>query len=141
MQYKQFDSTFYIYVEQNEPVMATLTKFCQDHGIQNGQLSGIGAVKEIEIGAYDVESKSYVKKTIHGTRELVSFQGNIALKDGIPFIHAHITVGNHDLELMGGHLFEMSVAAVGEFVLRKLEGDARRELDPNIGLATLCLEN
>ncbi|NOZ03446.1 MAG: DUF296 domain-containing protein [FCB group bacterium] len=141
MQYKQFDSTFYIYVEQNEPVMATLIKFCQDHGIQNGQLSGIGAVKEIEIGAYDVESQTYVKKTIPGTRELVSFQGNIALKDGIPFIHAHITISNHDLELMGGHLFEMSVAAVGEFVLHKLEGDAWRELDPKIGLATWCLEN
>ena len=41
----------------------------------------------------------------------------------------------------GGHLFETTIAAVGEFFLRKVEGDAYRKLDDDIGLPCICLEN
>mgnify|MGYP001174589369 FL=1 len=107
----------------------------------NGQISGIGAVKEIEMGAYDLDSKSYLRKQYPDNHELISFQGNITLKDGNPFIHAHITIGNHDLHTRGGHLFEMKVAVVGEFIIRNIESNVHREFDKNIGLAVWCLEN
>ena len=51
MQYKQDGDTYIIYIQQNEQVMATLTQFCIDNEIQNGQISGIGAIKDIELGA------------------------------------------------------------------------------------------
>ena len=35
----------------------------------------------------------------------------------------------------------MKVAVVGEFIIRKINSDAHRELDDNIGLAVWCLEN
>lgn len=138
MQYKQDGDTYIIYVQQNEPIMETLTQFCKDNDIQNGQLAGIGAIKEIEIGAYDLDNKEYVRYTLPEIRELVSYQGNIILKDGEPFIHAHVTISGHDLIAKGGHLFEAKVAAAGEFILRKIDTDGRRELDPHIGLATMC---
>jgi len=49
MQYKQVDKDYFIYIEKNEKVMDTLTRFCRDQAITNGKISGIGAVKEIEI--------------------------------------------------------------------------------------------
>lgn len=139
MQFQQYDDTYFVYVEQNEPVMETLTQFCKDHGIRNGYISGIGAVKNATIGAYDIPKQEYIKETISDNRELVSCQGNVTLLYGEPFIHIHLTLGDHQMNTKGGHLFEMDVAAVGEFVIRKLEGNAYRELDPNIGLATWCL--
>ena len=60
MQYKQDGDTYIIYVEQDEEIMATLTQFCQDRNIVNGQLSGIGAIKNIELGAYDLANKKYI---------------------------------------------------------------------------------
>jgi predicted DNA-binding protein with PD1-like motif len=42
------------------------------------------------------------------------------------------------MNVKGGHLFEATVAAVGEFVLRKINTDGKRVLDPEIGLATMC---
>ena len=51
MQYKQVGKDHFIYIEKNEKVMDTLTRFCIDKGISNAKLSGIGAVKETEIGA------------------------------------------------------------------------------------------
>lgn len=138
MQYKQDGNTYFIYVQQNEKIMDTLTQFCKDHDIQNGQISGIGAIKNIEIGAFDVEKKEYIIHHFNEVWELTSYQANVLLKDGEPFIHAHINISDHDLTVKGGHLFEADVAAVGEFILRKIETDGKRELDPTIGLATMC---
>ena len=141
MEVKQSGQIFLVYIQKDEPVMETLTSICKNNEINNGQISGIGAVKEIEIGAYDLDSKTYLRKQYTENHELISFQGNITLKDGTPFIHAHITIGNHDLRTRGGHLFEMKVAVVGEFIIGKIDSNAHRELDDNIGLAVWCLEN
>ncbi len=138
MQYKQDGNTYFVYVQQNEKIMDTLTQFCKDHDIHNGQISGIGAIKNIEIGSYDVENKEYIIHQLNEVWELTSYQANVLLKDGEPFIHAHINISDHNLTVKGGHLFEADVAAVGEFILRKIETDGKRELDPNIGLATMC---
>ena len=54
MQYKEDGDTYIIYVEQNEAIMKTLTSFCKEKTIDNAQLSGIGAIKDIEVGAYDL---------------------------------------------------------------------------------------
>ena len=121
--------------------METLTKFCKSQNIINGQISGIGAIKEIDFGAYDLENKKYIRQDFDNLWELTSFQGNIILKDGEPFIHAHITVSDHNLDVKGGHLFEAKVGAVGEFILRKFETNGKREYDPNIGLFCMELNN
>ena len=138
MQYIQDSDTYIIYVEQDEPIMATLTQFCKDNNIINAQLSGIGAIKEIKLGAYDLDHQEYVTLNYEGIRELTSYQGNVLLKDGEPFIHAHITISDHSLNSKGGHLFEAKVAAVGEFILRKINADGKREFDTNIGLACMA---
>ena len=141
MKVEHSGQNFLVYIQIDEPVMETLTSVCKNNGIMNGQISGIGAVKEIEMGAYDLDSKSYLRKQYPDNHELISFQGNITLKDGNPFIHAHITIGNHELHTRGGHLFEMKVAVVGEFIIRNIESNVHREFDKNIGLAVWCLEN
>ena len=138
MQYIQDSDTYIIYVEQDEPIMATLTQFCKDNNIINAQLSGIGAIKEIKLGAYDLDHQEYVTLNYEGIRELTSYQGNVLLKDGEPFIHAHITISDHSLNGKGGHLLEAKVAAVGEFILRKINADWKREFDSNIGLACMA---
>lgn len=141
MQYKQVDDTYIIYVEQDENIMATLTQFCKDQEIINGQLSGIGAIKTIDLGVYDLEKKEYVRFIYEDLWELTSFQGNILLKDGDPFIHAHITITDHTLNVKGGHLFEAKVGAVGEFILREIDANVKREHDPNIGLYCMDFNN
>ena len=84
--------------------------------------------------------KKYLRKIYKEIHELVSFQGNVTLKDGNPFIHAHITLADHDLVTRGGHLFEMKVAVVGEFIIRKVDSNVYREFNDDIGLPVWCLE-
>jgi predicted DNA-binding protein with PD1-like motif len=139
MQYEKIENGYMIYVEKGEKIMERITEFCIKNQINNAQLSGIGAVKEIEIGAFDTKNKIYIRQIFEDTWELVSYQGNVSLKDNIPFIHAHVTLSDHNLDMKGGHLFEATVAAVGEFFLRRVDSDVYRKLNENVGLPTLCM--
>ena len=141
MQSQKNNNSYIVYIEKNEKVMDTLTRFCKDQTISNGKISGIGAVKEIEIGAYDTIGKEYIRKQFPDVWELVSYEGNVTLKDGDPFVHGHIVLSDHDMKTIGGHLFEMSVAAVGEFFLRKFDNDAYREINEDVGLPCICLDH
>ena len=141
MQYEKNKQDYFIYIEKDEKVMHSLTKFCLDNNIQNSKISGIGAVKMTEIGAYDIVRKEYLKKEYSEVFELISFQGNVTLKDNQSFVHAHVVLSNHNMATVGGHLFESTVAAVGEFFLRKFEGSAFRKLNREVGLPCICLQN
>ncbi len=136
MEFRKVDNCYYVYVQKDESVLETLTKFCNDNGIQNGQVFGIGAIKDIELGAYDLDTKHYTRKLFEGTWELIGMQGNITILDNAPFIHAHVTIGDHDFNVKGGHLFAGNVAVVGEFIIIPLAGDAKRKSNQEIGLAT-----
>tara|TARA_B100001750_G_scaffold217574_1_gene203030 strand:- start:124 stop:549 length:426 start_codon:yes stop_codon:yes gene_type:complete len=141
MQYQKDGDTYIIYLEKDESIMAKLTQFCKDHQIKNGQISGIGAIKEIELGSYDLKNQEYIIHKLDDIWELTSYQANIQLKDGEPFIHAHINISDHDLKAKGGHLFEAKVAVVGEIILRKINTTGKRELNPEIGLPCMVLSN
>lgn len=136
MKFRKVDDRYFVYIEKEESVLKTLTDFCSARKINNGQVFGIGAIKDVELGAFDPETKQYTRKVFTGCYELISFQGNIMLLDDKPFIHAHVTISDHNFKIKGGHLFAAIVAAVGEFIVLPLAGDARREPDPEIGLAT-----
>ena len=140
MQYKRVEKDYFIYIQKNEKAMDILTQFCVDQKILNARISGIGAVKKTEIGAFDTVAKEYIRKPFPHDWELVSFEGNVTLKDGYPFIQAHVVLSNHDMQTIGGHLFETTVAAVAEFFLRKFDGTAYRELNEDVGLPCICLE-
>ena len=139
MQYQQNKNNYFIHIEKNEKVMDTLTRFCESEGINNAKISGIGAVKNTEIGAYDTIKKEYIRKEFSDVLELVSYEGNITLKEGKPFVHAHVVLSDHDMKPYGGHLFETTVAAVGEFFLKRFDGNAFRELNEDVGLPCICL--
>ena len=141
MQYEKIEKDYFINIAKDEKVIETLTKFCKERGIRNAKLSGIGAVKKTEIGAYDLPEQEYIKKEYPEILELLSFEGNVSLKDGEPFIHAHVVLSDHQMKTLGGHLFETTVGVAGEFFLREFDGNAHRELDPDIGLACICLGN
>ena len=136
MQFKQTDNIYQVYLEKGESVVDELTKFCKEQNILNGYITGIGAVNNIGLGAYDSKKGEYIKKTFKNAHELITYQGNIMLLDNEPFIHAHVTIGNHDMEIFGGHLFSANIAVVGEFIINKVDGNSKRTFNDKIGLAT-----
>jgi len=140
MQFKQSENIFQVYLEKGESVVEELTEFCKEHHILNGYISGIGAINNIELGAYNPTKREYIKKTFKEDHELITYQGNIMLLHSEPFIHAHITIGDHNMQIYGGHLFRANIAVVGEFIINKIDGNSKRTLNDKIGLATWDLK-
>ena len=139
MQFEKTPDGFFVYIEKEEPIMEKITQFCIANNISNAQLSGIGAVKNIEIGAFDTHRKDYIRKNFNSVMELVSYQGNITIKDDQPFAHAHVTLADHEMNTKGGHLFEATVAAVGEFFIRTIPGSVARKLNHDVGLPCIFM--
>jgi predicted DNA-binding protein with PD1-like motif len=93
----------------------------------------------VELGYYHLEHKDYLRKTFSEMDyELISLTGNISLKDGNPYIHVHAALGDNQFRVFGGHLFEAEVAVTAEVSIIPLGKMPVRELDKNIGLATIC---
>ena len=80
MQYTKIENGYMIYVEKDEKIMESITQFCIKNDINNAQLSDIGAVRNIELGAFDIKNKKYIRQNFDNTWELVSYQGNVSLR-------------------------------------------------------------
>ena len=134
MKHTKTGNTYIIKVERGENVINTLTDFCKAEGIENGYMRGIGAVEWVSCGYYELDIKEYHFTEYDEMVEVVSMTGNVALKEGEPFLHVHALFTNTKNEAFGGHVAEMRVGVVLEVVLEALPTKIERELDDEIGL-------
>lgn len=128
-----------IVLKKDQYVLKTLTEICIENNWQGGFFTAIGAIKNVELGFYHLDQKDYHRKTFDkGDFELISLNANLSLKDKTPYVHAHISMGDENFHVFGGHLFEAQVAVtleIGYFPIGKMP---ERTLDPSLGLATIC---
>ena len=127
-------------MERGEPIMKSFTDLAAEMKLKFSVFSGIGAVTDVTLGYYDSIQKTYLKKQFNENYELVSCMGNITYKDGSPFVHVHVAMGDREYRLYGGHLFEATIAVVGEFSLITGEVKVERVMNEDVGLAVWNLE-
>jgi len=53
------------------------------------------------------------------------------------YLHLHITVSNHDLQVYGGHLNSVVISATCEMIIDVIEGEVDRAFSEEIGLNLL----
>ncbi len=106
-----FHKTAMLVLEPGEELHASVTRFCAVHEIHGGLISAIGAVDDIELGYFRLPEKVYDRRRIQERLEVVSLHGNIAVKDGRPFLHAHGLFTGPDFAAVGGHVFS-AVASI-----------------------------
>jgi predicted DNA-binding protein with PD1-like motif len=102
--------------------------------IQNGAFSVIGALTQAEIAFYDQESHEYNELLVDENVELVSCAGNISIRGGKPFVHAHVVLAGSDGETRGGHLLRGKIFAAELFLVELLGKPMIREHDSSTGL-------
>jgi len=113
----------------------SIEEFCKKALVQMATFSVIGAVSSATIGAYDQKQQVYVTFKEEAPLEIVSCIGNVSLKDGKPFIHAHILLADEQGKTIGGHLFSETIIYAGEINLQELTGKPmERTYDSNTGL-------
>lgn len=134
-----FTGGYLVRLERGEEVQSTLTRFLEEKGIRAGMITGLGGIGDAELGFYDLPNKVYLRRTIPGNLELVSYLGNITLADGKPLIHAHAVVSGRDYQAHSGHFFSAKVTITGEFIIRPADWQVSRALDETSGLKLMDL--
>jgi predicted DNA-binding protein with PD1-like motif len=134
MEWREMGDAYCVRLLRDEEVLEQLTDFVTEREITAASILGIGAVKDIELGFYELETRTYHRKELAGDHELVNLTGNLSFVDGKPFVHAHVTVGGPDFRASCGHLFRAVIAVTGEFVVRPMPGQIDRAFDDACGL-------
>jgi uncharacterized protein len=128
------DREFLVVLEREEKVVATLLRFAADRGIQGGWVSGLGSVKQVEMGFYDLPRRTFLRRQFAEDMELTGAQGNLAMHGSEPVLHLHASLSGPELISLGGHLFEARVAITAEFLVRDFGLRVDRAEAPEVGL-------
>ncbi len=124
-------------------LLEELNKLVKVEGIELGALSGIGALRKAAVGIFDLEKREYKVNEFDEEMEICALTGNVSLKEGEPFVHAHLSLSDREGRGFGGHLMPGCEIFVAEVILWEFEG-ARLERCPQAdcgGLALWAAEN
>jgi len=117
-------------------LLAELTRVAAENGVLVGRVEAIGAVSRARFGYYDQTGRKYVYLEREEPLEILALVGNVSLKDGGVFVHAHVTLADEAGQAFGGHLAEGTVVFAAEFRIEELVGvELRRVPDKTTGLA------
>jgi hypothetical protein len=112
-----------------------LTEIVKEKEVEAGKVTVIGAVKQGTISFYDQDKQEYMDKKFDKEMEIVNCTGNISLKDGEPIIHAHISFGDEEGKIFGGHLAPGTIIFAGEYIIEEFDGEPfKRGKDKVTGL-------
>ena len=91
--------------EDGKDAIESLKRPAKKHHIQSGIiLSGIGMLRHVEISFYSREKASYVTHRFNEPVELLSFSGNISIRNKETFFHLHVALAREDNSAIGEHL-------------------------------------
>jgi len=117
-------------------LLEALSEICQQAGIQIGAVRAIGAVTRARVGYYDQAARVYNFLEFDHDLEILALLGNVSLKDGKPFVHAHVTLGDAQGRAFGGHLAEGCEVFACEYEIEQYQGQTllERGWDQETGL-------
>ena len=113
---------FLLRVPEGEELGSFVNRFAEKKGVSTAIVKGIGSLRNPVVGYYSEETRSYKRIELVGTFEMLSLLGNISIKDGRPFAHLHVTLGNATGNVFGGHLIKGEVF-VAELYVQELLGE------------------
>ena len=137
MDYRRFNDTLIVRIDRGEEIIESVRRVAEKERIRLASVEALGATDDFTVGVYDLSAKRYDSKTFTGPHEIVSLTGTITEKDGAFYQHLHMSAGNRNGEVFGGHLNRAVVSVTCEMVIRVLPGAVGRAPDPETGINLL----
>jgi len=96
MRWKQIEEepkVFALIFDTGDEIASVLQQFSKHQGLGGSSFKAIGALSYAKLGWFNLQTKKYDPACVlHEQVELLSLIGDIALKDGVPQVHAHTVV-------------------------------------------------
>jgi len=139
MRFQRFDDRYIVRLASSEPLIDTLSELLRTEQVEFANISAAGAVSWVHLGYWNAETRAYEYHEFDEQLEVVSFEGNSALKDGAPFLHLHGVFARRDFTVVAGHIKDLRVHPTLEVWLRTEDVPVRRVQDAATGLDLLDL--
>lgn len=135
MEYKIIDDVrVLVRLDPGDEIVASLAEVAKQEKIELAMVQGLGAVKRVVMGVYNVTSQEYKANTMEGVFEILSLTGTMDTMNSTPYSHFHISIGDAQGHAYGGHLNEAVISATAEIVVTKLPGKVDRVKSEETGL-------
>lgn len=126
-------------LEAGEEIVGCILSAAKEYRIPSGTISGIGAARSAEIGLFDPNERQYHKTTLTQPLEIANLAGNLTTKDGEPYAHLHIVLGDIQGRTYGGHLSSGVISATAEIFIQIFPDAIPRAFSDEIGLNLMVL--
>jgi len=140
VQSQREEGRFQLRFMDRERVLGSLLEWLARENIGYASLTGLGAVGAATISYWNAQTQQYETHELDEQMEVVSLIGNATLRDGQPFVHAHVALGKNDLSVVGGHVNDLSVHPTLEISLVPGPRPVHRALDESCGLYVMQLD-
>ena len=134
MDYRRFGDTLVIRMDKGEEIIQQLRLVADREKVKLAAVEALGAVDDFTVGVFDTDEKQYHSNTFTGAFEIVSLTGTVTTMDDKFYAHLHMSAGDREGRVFGGHLNSATVSATCEMVVRVLDGRVERRLDETVGL-------
>lgn len=134
MKYVKFGSTIVARIDKGEEITEQLKNIALSENIKLASVQAIGAVNDFTVGVYYADKKKYASNNFRGAYEIVSLSGTVNTMNGEYYSHLHMSAGNAEGEVFGGHLKAARVSATCEMIITLIDGTVDRRFDEASGL-------
>lgn len=134
MDYRRFGDKIIVRMDKGEEILEKLKEVCEKENVTLANVNALGAINKFEVGLFDVDERQYHSKVYTGNFEIVSLTGSVTTKEGETYMHIHLSAGDKENEVYGGHLNRAMVSATCEMFINVINGTVEREFSEEIGL-------
>ena len=134
MDYRKFGNTYVVRLDPAEEILEQLEHFARQEQVRLACDQALGAVKECTVGVFKTDEKKYYANHFSGSFEIVSLTGTIDTMDGDFYCHLHMSAGDDQGRVFGGHLNRAVISATCEMIVTLLPGTVDRALSEEVGL-------
>ena len=134
MDYRRFGKTIIARIDKGEEILTQLKNIALKEEIKLASVRALGATDDFTVGVFKVDEKKYYANHFTGDFEIVSLTGTISTMNGEYYAHLHMSAGDEQGRVFGGHLNEAIISATCEMVVEVIDGQVERAHDADVGL-------
>ncbi len=134
MEYKKINNHIIARIDAGEEILEQIKEIATQENIKLANINALGATNDFTVGVYKVAEKKYYSNTFKGDFEIVSLTGTINTMNDEFYSHIHMSAGDEEGKVFGGHLNRAIISATCEMVITIIDGQVDRYHDNDIGL-------
>ena len=134
MEYRKFGNQIVVRMDRGEEILEQLAVIAEKEKIRLASVQALGAIDDFTVGVFHTKEKQYASNRFQGNFEIVSLTGTISTMNGAYYAHLHMSAGDAEGKVFGGHLNTAIVSATCEMVITLIDGRVKRKFNEEVGL-------